>query len=42
MAACGTLPNEQAICRQVADEELGWTRRGREPYWTRSVTDSSS
>jgi hypothetical protein len=25
-----------------ANEERGWTMRGREPYWTRSVADSSS
>jgi hypothetical protein len=24
-----------------ADEERGWTRRGREPCWTRSVADST-
>jgi hypothetical protein len=24
-----------------ADEECGWTRRGREPCWSRSVADST-
>ena len=31
-----TLPNKRHDGGHVTDEELGWTRRGREPCWTKA------